>query len=121
MNLICLTRQFMTGQAFDVKCLSLGVCKICQKKLVETVRLSRLMKANLVKASLTWESWWRVSGCLGGIFQKMRQFFIVLVESQEADTLLPVIKEKMKPGTTSICDCWRAYNCLEQEGSSTSL
>lgn len=30
--------------------------------------------------------------------------------------MVPLIKEKIAPGTTIISDCWRAYDCLSKEG-----
>ena len=41
---------------------------------------------------------------------------MVPVEERNRDTLLGIIKERIEPGTTIISDCWKAYDCLEQEG-----
>ncbi|CAI6345251.1 unnamed protein product [Macrosiphum euphorbiae] len=41
---------------------------------------------------------------------------VVPVEKRDATTLLHVIKEWIKPGTTIISDCWKAYNTLNNEG-----
>ena len=41
---------------------------------------------------------------------------MVSVDDRGTDTLLPIIKECIKPGTTIISDCWKSYNCLESEG-----
>ena len=37
---------------------------------------------------------------------------------RNAETLLEVIKEYIHEGTTIISDCWKAYNCLDNEGYS---
>ncbi|XP_068242337.1 uncharacterized protein [Palaemon carinicauda] len=52
----------------------------------------------------------------GGICQESREFFLVPVETRDRDTLLSLIKERIEPGKTIISDCWRAYNCLAEEG-----
>ena len=52
----------------------------------------------------------------GGICRESRQFFMVPVEDRTSETLLQVIKDFIASGTTVISDCWRAYDCLEQEG-----
>ena len=38
------------------------------------------------------------------------------VGDRSAGTLLKIIKDRVKPGSTIISDCWRAYDCLESEG-----
>lgn len=38
------------------------------------------------------------------------------VEDRSAETLIPIIKEHVLPGTTIISDCWKAYARLEEEG-----
>ena len=53
---------------------------------------------------------------LGGICRESKDFFMVPVQKRDAATLLQVIKDKISPGTTIISDCWRAYNCLQNEG-----
>lgn len=52
----------------------------------------------------------------GGVCRQTRQCFMVPVNQRDSQTLLNVIKEKILPGTTIISDCWRAYNCLKEEG-----
>ena len=52
----------------------------------------------------------------GGICRETRDVFFVPVEDRTSDTLLGVIQEYIAEGTTIISDCWKAYNCLEQEG-----
>ena len=41
---------------------------------------------------------------------------MIPVEQRDSKTLLTIIKDRILPGTTIISDCWKAYNCLEQEG-----
>ena len=52
----------------------------------------------------------------GGICRETRDIFFVPVADRTADTLLAIIKEYVHEGTTIISDCWKAYNCLKQEG-----
>jgi len=52
----------------------------------------------------------------GGIERGSRNFFIVPVESRNTETLLTIIKERIVDGKTIMSDCWKAYNCLDDEG-----
>jgi len=40
----------------------------------------------------------------------------VPVEDHSAATLIPIIKQWIKPGTTVLSDCWKAYQSLNAEG-----
>ncbi|XP_069683073.1 uncharacterized protein [Periplaneta americana] len=53
---------------------------------------------------------------LGGIERDTGKCFLVSVAQRDSATLLAVVKEKIRPGTTIISDCWKAYNCLQEEG-----
>lgn len=52
----------------------------------------------------------------GGIEEESRKCFIVAFEKRDRDTLIPLIKEWIEPGTTIISDCWKAYDCLNELG-----
>ena len=52
----------------------------------------------------------------GGICRETRDFFAVPVKKRNSATLLECIREFIEPGTTIISDCWKAYDCLTQEG-----
>ena len=52
----------------------------------------------------------------GGICRETREFFLVPVETRNAETLLQVIKDYIESGTTIISDCWKAYQYLTSEG-----
>lgn len=52
----------------------------------------------------------------GGIDTTSKKSFYVAVEDRSQETLLKVIKMWIKPGTTIVSDCWKAYNCLQNEG-----
>lgn len=41
---------------------------------------------------------------------------MVPVEKRDRHTLLPIIREWILPGTQVISDCWKAYDCLKDEG-----
>jgi len=38
------------------------------------------------------------------------------VPSRGSDVLLDIIKQWIRPGTTVVSDCWKAYDCLSSEG-----
>jgi len=52
----------------------------------------------------------------GGFERGSKRCFLVLVPSRGADVLLDVINTWIHPGTTVISDCWKAYDCLSDEG-----
>ncbi len=60
----------------------------------------------------------RVDGCwvFGGIERDSNKCFFEIVEDRTTDTLLEIIKRNIKPGTTIISDCWKAYACLKDHG-----
>ena len=41
--------------------------------------------------------------------------FLVTVPSCDKETLIPIIKDRIKPGITILSDCWKSYDCLEKE------
>jgi len=52
----------------------------------------------------------------GGYERDSKKIFIVPVEDRTEETLLACIKEWILPGTTIVSDCWKSYNCLNNEG-----
>ena len=52
----------------------------------------------------------------GGIERESKICFFQVVEDRSSLTLIPIIKQHVKPGTTILFDCWKAYDCLEREG-----
>jgi len=52
----------------------------------------------------------------GGFERGSKNCFLVPVPSRGSDVLLDVIKTWIRPGTTVISDCWKAYDCLSSEG-----
>lgn len=53
----------------------------------------------------------------GGICRESGLCFMVPVKKRDSETLMPLIKQWILPGTTIISDCWRAYNnIIRQEG-----
>ena len=52
----------------------------------------------------------------GGVERGTGRCFFRVVEGRDAETLLPIVRDWVLPGTTIISDCWKAYNCLENEG-----
>ena len=51
-----------------------------------------------------------------GIERESEKCFFKIVEDRSAATLIPIIKEHIKPGSVILSDCWKAYDCLEREG-----
>ena len=52
----------------------------------------------------------------GGIERDLKRCFFEIVKDRSAQTLIPLIKKYIKPGTQIISDCWKAYSSLEKEG-----
>lgn len=52
----------------------------------------------------------------GGFQRECKDVFMEPVPDRSAETLLEIIKKRIRPGTTVMSDCWKAYNCLEAEG-----
>ena len=52
----------------------------------------------------------------GGIESDSRKCFLIAVEKRDEQTLLPIIQKWIKPGTTIISDCWKAYCNLVKHG-----
>lgn len=60
----------------------------------------------------------RVDGVwvFGGIERETKKCFFEVVEDRSANTLIPIIKKYILPGTTILSDCWKAYSSIESEG-----
>lgn len=52
----------------------------------------------------------------GGIERSSGKCFLVAVENRTRETLVPIIKKYILPGTTIMSDCWKPYDVLGQEG-----
>ena len=52
----------------------------------------------------------------GRIENDSRKCFLIAVEKRDEQTLLPISQKWIKPGTTIISDCWKAYCNLEKHG-----
>lgn len=51
-----------------------------------------------------------------GYEHESKKIFITSVKNRTEETLLACIKEWILPGTTIVSDCWKSYNCLNNEG-----
>jgi len=60
--------------------------------------------------------WVNGNWIFGGIERGTGRCFIVPVQNRGSDTLLGVIQNWIRPGTTIMSDCWKAYDCLSDEG-----
>ena len=58
----------------------------------------------------------KVSGSLEESRKTAGNAFLVAVEKRDEQTLLPIIKEWIEPGTIIVSDCWKAYSKLETHG-----
>ena len=52
----------------------------------------------------------------GGICRETKECFVMLVNSRDKATLLPIIQDRILPGTCVMSDLWRAFDCLNDEG-----
>ena len=52
----------------------------------------------------------------GGICRETREMFLVIVPKRDKETLLPIIKSRIRQGTTIISDGWSSYRTLKNEG-----
>jgi ISXO2-like transposase domain len=51
----------------------------------------------------------------GGVDRETDECFMVPVPDRKADTLIPIIKKFIRPGSTIYSDFWKAYDCLSLE------
>ena len=59
-----------------------------------------------------------VFGC---ICREDRKCLLVTVPNREKETLLPLIKQRIAPGTTIMSDCWKSYDCCLKKALNTLL
>ena len=52
----------------------------------------------------------------GGLCRESKACFLVPVERRDKETLLPIIRAQILPGTRVMSDLWRSYDCLKDEG-----
>ena len=50
------------------------------------------------------------------ICKESRECFIVRVQGRSANTLIPIIQQRIRPETTIISDKWHAYNHIAEFG-----
>jgi len=48
-----------------------------------------------------------------GLLKRNGKVFTVMIPDAKTDTLLPIIREKVKPDSIVYSDCWKAYNALD--------
>lgn len=51
----------------------------------------------------------------GGVERGTNKCFFAVASTRNKECLLNVIKENVRPGSIIVSDCWRAYDCLEDE------
>lgn len=54
----------------------------------------------------------------GFLERDSRNCFLITVETNGPEILLPIIEKYINPGTTLVSDCWHNYNCLLSQGYS---
>lgn len=52
----------------------------------------------------------------GGFDRETKSFFIEAVPDRSKQTLLAIIKRKIRPNSIIMSDCWKAYDCLGDQG-----
>ena len=50
----------------------------------------------------------------GAICHETREFFVTTVDKCDKKTLLPIICERIRPGSVIFSDCWKAYQTINQ-------
>ena len=51
---------------------------------------------------------------LRGICHEDKEIFLVPVASHDKETLIPLLKDRIRPGSIIYSDCWKSYNCLTE-------
>ena len=51
---------------------------------------------------------------LGGICREDKKIFLIPVPSHDKETLIPLLIERIRPGSIIYSDCWKSYDCLDQ-------
>lgn len=49
----------------------------------------------------------------GGICRQTREFFLTTVKTRDKKTLIPIIQDRIRAGSTIYSDCWSSYKCLK--------
>jgi len=73
-------------------------------------------EAKLGKRKYNRGRWIDGTWVFGGFERGSSKCFLVPVPDRRSETLLDIIKTWIRPGTTIMSDCWRAYDCLSSEG-----
>lgn len=50
----------------------------------------------------------------GGICQETKDCFVVKVPDRSAETLMPIIRERIRPGSKILSNCWQAYRDISK-------
>ena len=48
-----------------------------------------------------------------GLLKRNGKVYTVMIPDAKTNTLMPIIREKVKPDSIVYSDCWRAYNALD--------
>jgi len=72
-------------------------------------------KAKIGKQKYNRGRWIEGNWVFEGFERSSQNCFLVPVLSRGSGVLLDIIKTWIKPGTTIISDCWKAYDCLSKE------
>jgi transposase-like protein len=91
---------------------SLSLNKIGGKDKVVEIDESLFGKRKYHRGRINKGQYW----VFGGVEQGTNNCFLVPVPKRDSATLLPIILNNILPGTTIISDCWKAYDCLANEG-----
>ena len=51
---------------------------------------------------------------LGGICREDKEIFLIPVPSCDKETLIPLLIDRIRPGSIIYSDCWRSYDCLDE-------
>ena len=91
---------------------ALSVNKIGGKNKVVEIDESLFGKRKYNRGRINKGQYW----VFGGGERGTNKCFLIPVLKRDSATLLPIIKNNILPGSTIISDCWKAYDCLGNEG-----
>lgn len=79
-------------------------------------RVVEIEESKLSKAKYSYNRQVKGKWVFGGVERESGKCFVHVVENRDRDTLLAIVKKYVRPGTTIISKCWKAYDCLAHEG-----
>ncbi|KFM72405.1 hypothetical protein X975_25370, partial [Stegodyphus mimosarum] len=108
-NTLANWRQFINKTILDY--IELSTEKIGGIEKIVEIDESKFGKRKYTRGHAVERQW-----VFGGVERESGKLFLVALHNRSEKTLLGIIKEWLKPGTTIYSDSWKTYNCLSREG-----